>query len=111
MTNATPTGEPPAVPSWDAAEHQLLAAQVEIIMAAQPLELAAQMMAATVTAAERSLASVSTEATADEIRQAWASSNVLLRLHARQLVNSAANMNKFARQLRIAADLRFDPQD
>ena len=111
MTNATPTGEPPAAPSSDAAEHQLLAAQVEIIMAAQPLELAAQMMAATVTAAERSLASVSTEATADEIRRAWATSNTLLGLYARQLVNSAASMNRFARQLRIAADLRFDPQD
>ena len=107
MTNATPTGEPPAAPSSDAAEHQLLAAQVEIIMAAQPLELAAQMMAATVTAAERSLASVSTEATADEIRQAWASSNVLLRLHARPLVQRAASMTKFAHQLRTAADLRI----
>ena len=111
MTNATSTGAPPALPSSDETEHQLLAAQVEILMAAQPLELAAQMMAATVTAAERSLALLSTEATAEEIRRAWATSNTLLGLYARKLVNSAASMNRFAKQLRIAADLRFDPQD
>ena len=107
MTNATPTGEAPAVPSSDETEHQLLAAQVEIIMAAQPLELAAQMMAATVTATERSLASLSNDATAEEVRQAWASSNVLLRLHAHPLVQRAASMNRFANQIRTAADLRI----
>ena len=107
MTNATPTGEPPAVPSSDETEQQLLAAQVEIIMAAQPLELAAQMMAATVTAAERSLASLSIEATADEIRQAWATHNTLLRLYVHPLVQRAASMNRFANQLRTAADLRI----
>jgi hypothetical protein len=107
MTTTTPTGEPPAAPAPDDAEHQLLAAQVEIVMAAQPLELAAQMLAAAVAASERALASLPDEATAHEIRKAWTTHNTLVALFARPLVQRAADINKFANQLRAAADLRI----
>ena len=111
MTNPTPAGEPSDAPSVDDAEHRLLAAQVEIIMAAQPLDLAAQMLAAAVAASEKALKALPDEASSAEIREAWASSSLLLRLAARPLVRQTASMNKFASQLRLAADLRFHPQD
>ena len=111
MTNAAPTGEPPDAPAADEAERQLLAAQVEIVMAAQPLDLAVQMLAGAVTASEEALAALPADASPPEIREAWASSIQALRFFARPLVRRAASMTTLANQLRAAAGLRFHWND
>ena len=89
-------------------DEQPLAAQVEIVMVAPSLELATQMLEGALANAERTLDRLPADASAAELRHAWPTSNQLLRLLVRPLVQRATSLAELSTRLAAAADLHFE---
>ncbi len=111
MTNASPTGEPVGASATEAAEARLLAAQVELVMAAPPLVMAVRVLEACFAATERAMADLPADATATAVRQACHDRAVLLQLYLRAVSQHAARLSSLANDLAIAAGLDFHSPD